>query len=69
MVLVSVFVLGIQGCLEPGLLRASSGPGVINNMGPCVRVAAQGQEGATANANHFKTLMKHWYSIMFYKKY
>jgi len=47
-----------------GPSRASSGPGAINSTGPCVGVAAQGQEGATTNANQFRTLVKHWYSRM-----
>ena len=47
-----------------GPSRASPGPGTINSMGPCVGVAAQGQEGTTTNANQFKSLIKHWYSIM-----
>ena len=47
-----------------GPSRASSGHGAINSTGPCVGVAVQGQEGATTNANQFKTLTKHWYSIM-----
>ena len=34
-------------CQPPGLSRASSGPGAINSTGPCVGVAAQGQEGAS----------------------
>ena len=36
----------------------------VESTGPCVGVAAQGQEGATTNENQFKTLIKHWYSIM-----
>ena len=40
-----------------------SGPSRASS-GPCVGVAAQGQEGATTNANQFKTLITHWYSIM-----
>ena len=49
---------------EAGPSKASSGPGAINSTGPCVGAAAQGQEGATTNANQFKTLIKHWYFIM-----
>ena len=45
-----------------GPSRASSGPGAIKSTGNRVGVAAQGQEGATANANQFKTLI--WFSIM-----
>ena len=37
--------------VSSGPSRASSGPGAINSTGPCVGVAAQGQEVATANAN------------------
>ena len=47
-----------------GQSRASSGPRAINSTSPCEGVAAQGLEGATTNANQFKTLTEHWYSIM-----
>ena len=49
---------------EAGPSRASSGLRAINSTGSCVGVAAQGYEGAIANANQFKSLVKHWYSIM-----
>ena len=48
----------------PGPSRAGSGPGAINSTGPCVGVAAHGQEGAMTNANQFKPLIKHCYSKM-----
>ena len=46
-------------------VESQLGPwGYKKNTGPCVGVAAQGQEGATTNANQFRTLIKHWYSRM-----
>ena len=44
-----------------GPSRASSGPGAINSTGPCVGVAAQGQEGdynkCKSIQNSYKTLL------------
>ena len=36
-----------------GPSRASSGPGAINNTGPCVGAAAQGQEGNSAPLKYY----------------
>ena len=53
-------------CLMPLARPVESqlGPWSYEQHGPLCRSSSTGQEWATTNANQFKTLIKHWYSIM-----
>ena len=45
-------------------VESQLGPWGYKQHGPLCRSSSTGARGATTKANHFKTLIKHWYSIM-----